>query len=113
MKEVAPALAEVEKNDGAMTFGLVEKLSVSSLSNERGSIDGRDSHVRQFTNVVDDQVVADIDIERFGQKLQTRVRLKPGTLAVLASAGMTSQDKAEPARAIYFLVRATADGAGR
>lgn len=111
--EIAPALAEVEKNDGAMTFALVEKLTVSSLSNERGSMDGRDTRVRQFTNVVDADVTADLDIERFGQKMQTRVRLKPGVLAVLASAGMTAKDQAETNRTVYFLVRATADGSGR
>lgn len=113
LQEIAPALAEVEKNDGAMTFALVEKLTVSSLSNERGSMDGRDTRVRQFTNVVDTDVTADLDIERFGQKMQTRVRLKPGVLAVLASAGMTAKDQGDTNRTVYFLVRATADGAGR
>lgn len=112
LKEVAPALAEVEKNDGPMAFTLVEKLTVSSLSNERGSMDGRDTHVRQFTNVVDDQITADIDIERFGQKMQTRVRVKPGVLAVLASAGMTTRDNAEAGRTVYFLVRAAPEDAG-
>jgi hypothetical protein len=118
LQEVAPALTEVEKNDGPMAFSLVEKLTVSSLSNERGSVDGRDAHVRQFTNVVDDQITADIDIERFGQKLTTRVRIKPGVLTVLASAGMTVRGdpkEAQEPRTIYFLVRAagSADGTGR
>lgn len=113
LQEVGPALTEVEKNDGPMAFALIEKLSVSSLSNERGSMDGRDTHVRQFTNVVDDNITADIDIERFGQKLQTRVRIKPGTLTVLASAGMTTRtegkDSTDTTRTIYFLVRAATD----
>jgi hypothetical protein len=113
LQEVATALAEVEKNDGPMSFSLIEKLTVSSLSNERGSMDGRDTHVRQFTNVVDDNVTADLDIERFGQKLSTRVRIKPGVLTVLASAGMTtrseSKETPDATRSIYFLVRAAAD----
>ncbi|MFT3712950.1 MAG: hypothetical protein QM817_35305 [Archangium sp.] len=116
LQEVAPALTEVEKNDGPMAFTLVEKLTVSSLSNERGSVDGRDTHVRQFTNVMADEITADIDLERFGQKLATRVRIKPGVLTVLASAGMTtrgdSKDAPQDNRNIYFLVRA-ADGSGR
>lgn len=113
LQEVSPALAQVEKNDGPMAFALVEKLSVNSLSNERGSMDGRDTHVRQFTNVVDDQVTADLDIERFGQRMTTRVRIKPGVLTVLASAGMTSKDQGETNRTVYFLVKAAADGIGQ
>lgn len=112
LKEVAAALTEVKKNDGAMTFDLVEKLSVGSLPNETGSLHGRDTRVRQFTNVVDGNVIADVDLERFGQKLQTRVRIKPGIIAVLASAGMTTPDREDTSHTIYFLIRA-ADGSAQ
>lgn len=107
--EIATALNEVKKNDGPMAFDLVEKLSVSALPNERGVMDGRDTRVRQFTNVVDGNVIADLDLERFGQKLSTRVRIKPGVVVVLGSAGMTSTDQKDTTHSVYFVVRA-ADG---
>lgn len=103
--EIATALNEVKKNDGPMAFDLVEKLSVSSLPNERGVMDGRDTRVRQVTNVLDGNVVADLDLERFGQRLSTRVRLKPGVIAVLASAGMASADVKDTTHTVYFVVR--------
>jgi hypothetical protein len=114
LKEVSAALTEVEKNDGPMAFTLVEKLTVSSMSNERATMDGRDTRVRQGATADGATVVADLDLERFGQRMQTRVRLKPGALAVLASAGMTSKDQGEAGRTVYFLVRmAMSDGAGQ
>lgn len=114
LQEVSGALAEVQKRDGAVTFTLLEKLSASGLSNEWGSIDGRDTHVRQFANLSDDQLIAELDLQRSGQRLQTRVRLVPGTVVVLASAGMASKEPADANRSLYFLVRAAPlDGTGR
>lgn len=113
MQEISPALAELEKNDGPMSFTLVEKLSVSSLSGERGRLNGRDTSVRQFTTVVDGRVVSDLELERFGQKLETRVRLVPGQIAVLASSGAPVKDGVDSGRSVYFLVRAANDGDGR
>lgn len=110
LAEIAAALGEIEKNDGPTAFTLVEKLSVSSMENERGSIDGRDAKVRQRTQVESGQVIADVDIERFNQHVNARVRIKPGVVAVLASAGMTSKEPADANRSVYFLVRARNDG---
>ncbi len=115
LKEVAAALKEIELNDGPMNFSLVEKLVVSSLSNERGNVDGRDTNVRQFATVTDGSVVADIDLKRFrsGQRLETRVRLKPGALVVLASSGQTIPGSDDDSRTNYFLVRASDGSAGQ
>ncbi|MGV3622123.1 MAG: hypothetical protein ACO1OB_14970 [Archangium sp.] len=109
--EISAALTEVKKNDGPMAFDLLEKLSVSSLPNESGVMEGRDTRVRQFANVVDGQVVTDIDLDRRGQRLATRVRIKPGVIAVLASAGLRTDEK-DTTHAVYFVVRA-ADVAGQ
>ena len=114
LNEVAAALKEVEHNDGPMNFTLVEKLSVSTLSNERGSVEGRDTRIDQFASVVDGDVVADLDIARLtvGQKLRTRVRIKPGVIAALGSAGMATHDSNATPATIYFIVRAAqVDGA--
>lgn len=114
LQELAPALAEVEKNEGPMSFTLVEKLQVGSLSGERGSLNGRDTSVRQFATVVDGQLTADLQLERMAQKLETRVRLEPGQLVVLASSGAPTRDQTDSGRSVYFLVRAAPnDGAGR
>lgn len=114
LAEVAPALAELEKSDGPMSFTLVEKLQVSSLSGERGRLNGRDTSVRQFATVVDGQLTADLELERMAQKLETRVRLEPGQLVVLASSGAPAKDQVDTGRSVYFLVRAASnDGAGR
>lgn len=117
LKEVAPALAEIEKNDGPMAFALVEKLAVSSQLNDRGSMNGREVQVRQFINSVNEQIVADLEIIRFDQKLQTRARMKPGVITVMASAGMSGRGPEKGTfenRSLYFLVRAAStDGSGR
>lgn len=107
LHEVAPALKEVEQNDGEMTFALVEKLAVRSQNGESGRIGGRDTHLEQFIRSTDNGVVlADVRLERFAQKLDTRVKLQPGALVVLASAGMTSPDNSTANSTIYFVVRA-------
>lgn len=114
LQEVAPALVELEKNDGPMAFTLVEKLQVSSLSGDRGQLNGRDTSVRQSANVVDGEIRADISMERQLQKLETRVRLMPGQLLVLASSSAPTRDQTDSGRTVYFLVRASPDdGAGR
>lgn len=112
LAEVAPALAELEKNDGPMSFALVEKLVVGTLSGEHGEFMGRDTSVKQFATLIDGQLTADIRLERMMQKLETRVRLEPGQLVVLASSGVPTRDQTDSGRSVYFLVRA-ADGAGR
>lgn len=114
LAEVAPALAELEKNDGPMSFTLVEKLQVSSLSGEQAKLNGRDTSVRQFATMVDGQLTADLSLDRMGQRLETRVRLTPGQLVVMASSGAPTKDQTDSGRTVYFLVRAAPnDGAGR
>lgn len=114
LAEIAPALAELEKNDGPMSFTLVEKLQVSSMANDRGKINGRDTSVRQFTSVNDGQLVAEIELERQMQKVETRVRLKSGQMVVLASSGVPTRDQSDSGHSMYFLVRAAPyDGEGR
>lgn len=114
LAEVAPALAELEKNDGPMSFTLVEKLQVSSLSGEQGKLNGRDTSVRQFATMVDGQLTADLSLDRMGQRLETRVRLEPGQVVVMASSGAPTKDQTDSGRTVYFLVRAAPnDGAGR
>ena len=112
LAELAPALAELEKNDGPMSFTLVEKLNLGSLSGEKGELNGRETWVRQFATMQDGQLVADINLEHQGQKIGTRVRMDPGQVVVLATSGAPTKDNVD--RSVYFLVRAAPnDGAGR
>ena len=97
-----------------MSFTLVEKLQVSSLSSERGKLNGRDTSARQFINsITDGLITADIELERQGQRLETRVRLEPGQIVVLASSGAPAKDNVDTGRTVYFLVRAANDGAAQ
>ncbi len=108
LKEVAPALAEVEKTDGRQTFSLLEKLSSSALSGERAWLSGRDVNVYQYASIEQGVVVAEVKVERprLGQRYEARVQLKAGQLVVLASAGSASKEPNEAGRTVYFLLRA-------
>lgn len=108
--ELEPALAEVRKAEGAQNFTLVEKLSVTSLSGERGALSGRDTSVDQWVSATANDLTADVRLERFGQRLNTRVRLAPGRVVVLASSGAPVRDPKEPPSSVYFIVKATPSG---
>ncbi len=108
--DLEPALAEVKKADGPQAFSLVEKLSVTSLSAERGTLNGRDTSVEQFVTSMNGALTADLRLERFGQRINTRVRLAPGKTVVLASSGAPAKDPNEPARSVLFIVKATPSG---
>ncbi len=113
-EEVQPALAEVRKADGAQDFSLVERLSVSSLAAERGTLNGRDTSVEQWVTSSGNELTADVRLERFGQKLNTRVRLAAGKVLVLASSGSPARDPKDPPSTVYFIVKATpSSGDGR
>ena len=109
LTEVGAALSEIEKTDGPMQFQLVERLSLISLANEHGSLDGREVKVRQSVQVADGQLLAQVSMERFGQRVDTLLRMKPGAVAVLSAAGMRMEEKSDTSRSVYFLVRATND----
>lgn len=112
LQEIAPALAEIEKADGPQQFTLAEKLAVTSLSGDEAFVQGRDANARQVTVVAPNGINAVLTIQRFGNRLETRVKLTPGQIVVLGSAGM--KDKDESAGSLYFLIRAaTHDGQGR
>jgi hypothetical protein len=108
--ELEPALAEVKKTEGPQGFSLVEKLSVTSLSGERGMVNGRDTSVDQFVTNTAGSLVADLRLERSGQRINTRVRLAPGKTVVLASSGAPAKDANEPVRSVLFIVKATPSG---
>lgn len=108
--ELEPALAEVKKAEGPQRFSLVEKLSVSSLSGERGLLNGRDTSVEQFVTSMNGALTADLRLERSGQRISTRVRLAPGKTVVLASSGAPAKEANEPARSVLFIVKATPSG---
>jgi hypothetical protein len=109
LAEVSLALAEIEKHDGPMNFELTERIQVTSLSGERGKMDGRDTRVQQFGTLFDGHFTGDIRLERFGQSVDTRVRMKNDQLLVLGSSGLPTKNPGDAPRNVYFLVRATSD----
>ncbi len=112
--ELEPALTELKKVEGTLGFSLVEKLTVTSLAGEHGEVNGRDSSVDQYVSNVDDAVTADVRLERFGQRIKTRVRLARGKIVVLASSGVPSKDPGDASKRVFFIVKAaTSAGDGR
>jgi hypothetical protein len=112
--EVQAALNEIEKVDGPMTFTLSEKLSGMALSGEVASTSGRKSEARSHASVHADGIRAEVHIERFGQRFNTRMNLKPGQIVVLGSSGADATDPKELPRSVYYLVRAAIhDGSSR
>jgi hypothetical protein len=114
LTELAPALAEIEKTDGPQTFTLAEKLTVTSVSGENASVRGRDAEVRQTATATASGVLAQLQVNRFANSIDTRVKLAPGQIVVLGSSGARPKDKEEAVGSIYFMIRAaTHDGQGR
>lgn len=113
LKAIAPALDEVSKTDGPLSFTLAEKLTLQGLSGERATVDGRNAQVRQFASVVDGAVTADLTLERRGQRLDTRLRLAPGKTVVLGSSGAAPSKDGDEPQTVYFVVRAAHDGQGQ
>lgn len=108
--ELEPAMTEVKKAEGPAAFAVIEKLSVTSLTGERGVLNGRDSTVDQWITASGDALTGDLRIERAGQMIKTRVRLTPGKLLVLASSGMPTKDANDANRSVLFIVKATPSG---
>jgi hypothetical protein len=114
LKDVAPALDELEKSEGPMAFSLLEKLVVTSMSGEHGDLMGRDVNVRQYATLADGQLTGDITLERRGQRVSTRVRLPQDKLVVLASSGLVTKEESPTPKNLVFIVKATAHaGDGR
>ena len=106
LQELGPALAEIEKADGPQRFTLQEKLKVSTLTGEFSKVQGRDWEVGQTAVAAAGGVSAELRIQTRGpQRLETRVKLAPGQIAVLASSGADDQGEEEPG-SIYYLIRA-------
>jgi len=114
LKDVGPALDEVVKSEGTMDFSLMEKLVVSSMSGEHGEVMGREIDARQYATLADGTLTADLDLERMGQRVKTRVRLPQDKLMVLASSGLVSKDAADAGKSLIFIVKAASNaGDGR
>ncbi|MBE2253895.1 MAG: hypothetical protein IAE78_30480 [Myxococcus sp.] len=111
---IQPALTEVTKAEGPLGFTLAEQLSVSSLPGERGEMNGRDTSVDQFVSAVGEALMADLRLERLGQRIRTRVRLSPGKVVVLASSGAPEKNSGDASKRVFFIVKAaTSAGDGR
>lgn len=107
--ELQPALDAITKADGAMSFGVVEKLQLTTNADERGEIEGVHAMVAQKVSVLDGSVVADLELDHVRaaptaptSHLSTRVRLAPSQLLVLGQYGEPEGDNGT----LYYIARA-------
>ncbi len=113
LAQLTPALAEIAKTDGAQEFKLEEKLVVRALTGEYARTQGRDWQVGQTASQVGSGAVSvDVNLETHGpQRINTRLKLTPGQIAVLGASG--AGNKGESNGTLYYLVRAAIhDGQG-
>ncbi len=113
--EVAAALSEIEKADGPQQFTLQEKLSVSSLTGEYASVEGRSWKVGQTASATAGGVSAELRLSTSGpQHIDTRVKLAPAQIVVLGSSGAGTPGKEDAGGSLYYLIRAAIhDGQGQ
>jgi hypothetical protein len=117
--EAAPALESVMKKEGAMEVALIEKLSLTSISGQHASTFGANVKLSQVATVIDDSVLADIDIDPVGpHSYSTRVELANGRMLVLGQAGYIANNHGLPffdeggdqsasnGKTLFYIVRA-------
>lgn len=109
LKEVATALETITKTDGPMTFELLEKMRLSSMSDEHGF--GRGAKIEKFEQRAsmtgDKKIIADLTIDPDGSpEIRTRVQLTPEQFLVLGE----SADPKTPGARLYYIVRPSVRG---
>src|SRR5215467_1923743 len=78
LKEVEPALAEIQRTLGPQSFTVAEHVRLSSINDSDGRVDSGDLHVDQKAAQVSERVYAQIGIHYAkGEAIDTRVRLEP------------------------------------
>jgi hypothetical protein len=113
-KEVEPALVEIQKSTGPQTFTGIQKVDLSTLSDEWGSVEASNLKIKQHAVQTSDGVFADItvDLVRNPGRLDTKVHLKPDQVVVLAATSPQPGDAGE-SETLYYLVRIAPHPDGR
>jgi hypothetical protein len=107
--EIAPVLAEIVNSQGPMRFELLERLELTSTGEERAGMTGATARIQQRASVIQDRVVADVEIATSGVGvIETRVQLQPRQFLVLGQAGYrdsTSRDPLQVDGTLFYVIR--------
>jgi hypothetical protein len=124
LAEIRPALAGIEKSQGPLHFGLVEKLALQARAgNEDNQINGSHFGMRLTPTMRQDAkgdpvITAKISVHAYipncggsncPGSLNVLAEFPPGQLLVIGQSGLPGQPNAErtPEQAVYYIVRAS------
>ncbi len=123
LAEVRPALASIQKSQGPLQFGLVEKLALQARAgNEDSEINGAHFGMRvtptlRHDGKGDPVIAAKIYVHAYTPNCNGRcpgslnalAEFPPGQLLVIGQSGLPSQSNTETASepAVYYIVRAS------
>jgi hypothetical protein len=96
LEVLAPVLEEIAQSQGPMEFRLLERLELASMGEIHATLSGTMARVQQRALVVQDNVVADLQINVVGLGgVETRVKLKPEQFLVLGQSGYRDPSSSE------------------
>jgi hypothetical protein len=119
LNEIESALKAVSASEGAMSFGLHERLKIQSMSGESATLSGGIASVRQVATVREGRVLGSIEIrlDRMGLSFYTKVQIGLNKVLVLGQSGCRKSQslsgaqeiKNEPESNVFYIVRADAE----
>jgi hypothetical protein len=108
--EVEPALDTIVTADGPLSFTLLEKIRLPSLSGEQGESYGQQICAWQVATARDGQVLANlrISLQQGTGHTETWINLEPDQLLVLGQTGLPNRpgERKHSATNLYIIVRA-------
>jgi hypothetical protein len=113
LAHLAAPLKAVAQADGPQAFELLEKLAITTLSDEQGEARGQHTRVEQLATWTGDRIHARVTFERGDRKtLSTRIVLAPEQTVVLGQVGYLHEPAPEKGpsrdlRKLYYIVRAS------
>ena len=118
--ELNDVATEIVKSQGPVELVVLEKLVMTSTSGAHARANGALAEVSATSSVVDDQVLADLDIQPGGpSRFSTRVQVPLGRMVVLGQGGYVPvrdsmpffENRSQPAGlTMFYVVRARVHG---
>jgi len=115
LNEIAPALKAVSASETALSFSLLQRLTLPSLSGERATLSGGRLTIKQVATARQDGVLAQIDLNlvsvsagRSSSSLTTKVQIGLDKLLVLGQAGLLGEGESQGGveASVFYIVRA-------
>jgi hypothetical protein len=107
LAEIQPALAEIARTAGPQAFTVAQRARLTSLHNERASVQADRLEVHQNAVRTGEDTFASIEL-KYGtaDKIETRVHLQPEQIVVLGATGQNSTADSTQGATLYYVVRA-------